>query len=122
MRKLIPVSLLAILCLGTVMPKPPVAPASAGEEGKAYEAAVSFRKDIWPFFQIKCNTPECHGKTGEAFPKYNTYVMIRAKIKKIVKRLEDTKDPMPPPESGIEVTREEIAMLKSWIDAGRPNN
>ncbi len=121
MRKLIPLFVLALLGMGTSLPELPPSP-GIEEEGRAFDASVSFRNDIWPFFQVKCNTPECHGKTGEAFPKYNTYVMIKAKIKKIVKRLEDTKDPMPPPESGIKVTREEIAMLNSWIDSGRPNN
>jgi hypothetical protein len=83
---------------------------------------VSFRNDVYPIFQTKCNQGECHGRKGKAFPKYTSYAIIRAKSSKIVYRLNKEKDPMPPADAEIPLKPEEKKMILDWIKSGMPNN
>ncbi len=91
-------------------------------EETALAEDVSFREDVFPIIEKKCNTGECHGPKGKAYPKYTTHIMIEAKSKKMMKRIQDEKKPMPPEDSGITLKKEELAVLQAWIDAGMPNN
>ncbi len=118
------ISLIIVLSLPMYWSNAPIGTPTQKVEGpiRLEIEGISFSKDVLPFFQTKCNFGECHGKTGKAFPKYRTYSMIKAKAKKVVKRLKDDKNPMPPEDAGVTVTKEEIAMLEAWIEAGYPKN
>jgi len=83
---------------------------------------VSFRSDIVPLFQTKCNQEDCHGRKGSAFPKFTSHAMIKAKAKKIIRRLEDDKDPMPPSDASVTMTQQEVAMFKRWVEEGAQPN
>ncbi len=86
----------------------------------AQDPGVSFQKDVIPIIKTKCNMVDCHGEKG--FPKFYTYKMLRAKAKKIKKRIVAKVEPMPPKDSPLQLTKEEINILNAWVDAGAPNN
>ncbi len=90
--------------------------------GTDTDPAPSFQQEVFPIIEKKCNTGDCHGQEGTAFPKYRTYLMIRAKSKKMIKRIFDEKKPMPPADSGLTLEKAEIAILQSWVEAGMPEN
>jgi len=73
-------------------------------------------------FQTKCNLEDCHGRKGSAFPKFTSHAMIKAKAKKIIRRLEDDKDPMPPSDASVTMTQQEVAMFKRWVEEGAQPN
>ena len=81
---------------------------------------VTFAGDVLPLLELKCNTGDCHGRQGSAFPKLTTYLMVRAKSKLIMKRMNNTRDPMPPLESEERLTAAEIQLFQQWIDQGTP--
>ena len=82
----------------------------------------SFKQEIWPTFVVKCNNNDCHGAKGSAFPKFQAYLMVKSKSKKILKKLEDENDPMPPKDAPIPITDIEIERIRKWIEAGAPDN
>lgn len=88
----------------------------------AVDAIPSFKTDIWPTFVVKCNNDDCHGQRGSAFPKFHAYLMIKSKSKKILKKLEDEHDPMPPADAPIPITDVEVERIRKWIEAGAPEN
>ncbi len=104
---------------------PVQAPASLPEAAASYEAdpTVSFSKDLFPIIKTKCNQgADCHGEDGTAFPKYTTYLMIQAKSKKMIKRITNERDPMPPADSEFTLTKEEIAVFETWVTEGKLEN
>ncbi len=81
----------------------------------------SFKKEIFPLIQTKCNMKECHADRGGGAP-YTSYDAIKSKGKKIVKRITNINGIMPPLQSGIKLTSEEKALIKTWVETGMPNN
>ena len=100
----------------------PNTPGSAAVSETGSDPTVSFRGDIVPLFQTKCNQGECHGPKGTAFPKFTSHPMIKSKAKKIITRLEDKKDPMPPADAEPRITAQEIQLFKTWVAEGFPEN
>lgn len=84
------------------------------------DPGVSFQQDVIPIIKTKCNMVDCHGEKG--FPKFYTYKMLKAKAKKIQKRIVAKIEPMPPEDAPLQLTKEEIKILNEWVDAGAPNN
>lgn len=88
-----------------------------------YEVAIpSFKNDIWPLIQKKCTSDECHGSKSKEDVKFTDYNSVKAKAKRIKKRVGNIMLPMPPNDSDVIVTKAEITLLKNWIAAGAPNN
>ncbi len=83
--------------------------------------APSFKSQVFPLIQAKCNSKECHAERGGS-TAYTSYEAIKAKGKKIVKRITNINGIMPPVKSGIKLTKEEITLIKAWVDAGMPDN
>lgn len=83
--------------------------------------APSFKNQVFPLIQSKCNAKECHANKGGGTP-YTSYEAIKLKGKKIVKRITNINGIMPPVQSGIKLTKEEIAVIKTWVEMGMPDN
>lgn len=83
--------------------------------------APSFKNQVFPLIQSKCNAKECHANKGGSTP-YTSYDAIKLKGKKIVKRITNINGIMPPVQSGIKLTKEEITVIKTWVAMGMPNN
>src|SRR5438046_9564641 len=79
---------------------------------------------------LKANCHRCHGQDGANEGGFN-YVLDRQQLvtrKKIVpgesdksrliRRILNVKDPMPPEEERVRPSKEDIALLKRWIEAG----
>ncbi|HIE98217.1 MAG: PSD1 and planctomycete cytochrome C domain-containing protein [Fuerstiella sp.] len=100
-----------------------------GSAGASDDQAVDFNRDIRPILADKCF--HCHGPdpgTREADLRLdresnaNESVIVagNSSESELIRRLVST-DPdevMPPPDSGREVTPEQIKLLKRWIDGG----
>lgn len=84
------------------------------------DPGVSFQQDVIPIIKTKCNLDDCHGERG--FPKFYTHRILKAKAKKIKKRITAEIEPMPPKDSPLQLTKLEIKTLNDWVDAGAPNN
>ncbi|MEM7396882.1 MAG: DUF1549 domain-containing protein, partial [Verrucomicrobiota bacterium] len=83
------------------------------------EQTIRFNRDIRPIFSESCYT--CHGP-GLRKPKGGLH--LHEKNPKIDRRLierlisPDPEERMPPPESGLTVTPEDIERLRRWINSG----
>ena len=111
--KLLTAITLAMICLS--LNAQPAATPAPGD-------VPSFTEDVWPIFVNKCNNDDCHGPKGTAFPKFKSHLMIKAKSKKIDKRLINERDPMPPLDATVTLTDDELESLRKWIAAGAPEN
>ncbi len=83
--------------------------------------APSFKSQVFPLIQSKCNMKECHADRGGG-ASYTSYEGIKLKGKKIVKRITNINGIMPPIQSGIKLTPEEKNLIKNWVEMGMPNN
>lgn len=83
--------------------------------------APSFKNQVFPLIESKCNMKECHADRGGGAP-YTSYELIKLKGKKIVKRITNINGIMPPIKSGIKLTPEEKNLIKTWVEMGMPNN
>lgn len=81
----------------------------------------SFYKEVYPIFFSKCSGKECHGGDSRASVRYATYRSIYAYRKKIIKRINDQREPMPP-ENSPALTDKEINLIELWINSGAPEN
>lgn len=80
----------------------------------------SFSQTVFPIFQAKCNATACHGPKG--FPQYQNHAKIKAVSQKIMKRILDAKNPMPPKTAKEKISKAEIDVIRRWVEAGSPNN
>lgn len=96
-------------------------------------ATVDFKRDIRPIFSdtcYKCHGPDAKaretslrlhersGVFGEAAPK-NLLIDGKPDVSELFKRITATDDElMPPPDSGLKLTTEEIATIRQWIEEG----
>ncbi|MDG1895209.1 MAG: PSD1 and planctomycete cytochrome C domain-containing protein [Fuerstiella sp.] len=101
----------------------------AGSADATDEQAVDFNRDVRPILADKCF--HCHGPdpgTREADlrldqqtgAKDGVIVGGKSSESELIRRLlsDDADEVMPPPDSGKEVTPEQIEVLKRWIDSG----
>lgn len=81
---------------------------------------LSFSADILPILNNSCSTSDCHAAGGFAPGYLSNYdeVMIMIDNGKLLYRVGETRD-MPP--SGP-LTECQIEKIRSWVDAGAPNN
>lgn len=94
---------------------------------------VDFNRDIRPILSDHCY--KCHGPDGkevkaalrlsdraDAVKDRDGYFIIKpgkAHLSELIKRVEDTKNPMPPKDSGVpRLTKEQVRLLKIWINSG----
>ena len=84
------------------------------------------------FEVLKTNCYRCHGQDGANEGGFN-YVLDRRQLvsrrkvvpaepakSKILRRILNTVDPMPPAEEKVRPRPDDIALLKKWIEAGAP--
>lgn len=83
--------------------------------------APSFKNQVFPLIQSKCNMKECHADRGGGAP-YTSHEAIKLRGKKIVKRITNINGIMPPIQSGIKLSVEEKNLIKTWVEMGMPNN
>jgi hypothetical protein len=84
---------------------------------------ISFNSRVKPILSASCNSSSCHGAgTGPGRGDFSAYEGVKAKVdngsfenRVIVRR-------NMPPSSRTPLSEQEIQDLKSWIDAGAPNN
>ncbi len=88
---------------------------------KTTSPVPSFTHEVFPIIKAKCNTKDCHDVQRHN-PVFTTYDGIKPQAKRILKRVKDRSIPMPPRESGITMTKEEIATIEAWVNAGAPKN
>jgi tetratricopeptide (TPR) repeat protein len=81
---------------------------------------------------LKTNCYRCHGQDGANEGGFNYAADLRLLVSrkrvtpgdagksKLIKRIINAADPMPPLEEKVRPTADEIALLKKWIDAGAP--
>ncbi len=81
---------------------------------------------------LKAHCYRCHGQDGTVEGGLNFVLDFKALVgrKKVVpgdaaksklyKRLVDADNPMPPEDEKVRPTKEEIALVKAWVDAGAP--
>ncbi len=95
--------------------------------GFAQEKSVDFARDIRPILSNLCF--KCHGpalKEGglrlddrEVALRRKAIVPGKSAKSSLIERLEaDDEERMPPPEAGERLNRDQIALLKKWIDQG----
>ena len=93
---------------------------------------VSYARDILPILSDKCF--QCHGpdaKTREADLRLDTFdgatrdlggyaALVPHDLEKseLIFRIDDEDDPMPPSKSNLDLTPEEKALLRSWVESG----
>ena len=99
----------------------------------AAQAEVSFESHIKPIFETAC--VECHGekkqkaelrldtreatiKGGEEGPIFEIGKSEESLLIKLVARVGDEEDWMPPIDKGEPLNLEQIALLRAWIDQG----
>lgn len=83
-------------------------------------ADMSFSADIAPILNNSCGTSDCHSAGGFAPGYLTNYMEIKTMVDngKLLYRAGELRD-MPP--SGP-LTDCQIEKIRSWIDAGAPNN
>src|SRR5262245_48460991 len=81
---------------------------------------------------LKTNCYRCHGQDGANEGGFNYASDLRLLVSrrrvtpgesaksKLIRRIVNAVDPMPPIEEKIRPTADEIVLLKKWIDAGAP--
>ncbi|MGK7395512.1 MAG: c-type cytochrome [Candidatus Cyclobacteriaceae bacterium M3_2C_046] len=90
-------------------------------ENIAVKEVVSFEKEVLPIIQQTCAIETCHigGQTPPNLTKYNR---IRAWAQRIKLRVTLPRAPMPPKDSKVRLTQDQIDKIVTWIDQGANNN
>lgn len=96
---------------------------SGRQERQADDKSYSFSKDVFPLIVTRCygEGAMCHAGTSRATVRFTSHKTIKAYKKKILKRIDDERAPMPPTNQ-TPLRQEELEILKSWIEAGALNN
>jgi uncharacterized membrane protein len=81
----------------------------------------SFYREVYPIIFAKCNGVECHGADSRASVRYTSYRSVYANRKKIIKRINDDREPMPPKDQTA-LSQEEKTILELWIRSGALEN
>lgn len=80
---------------------------------------VSPSADILPLLQNNCALSGCHtGGTG--LPNFAEKQTVLTYADEIRRRTREGS--MPPPNSGVSLTREEINLITCWVDQGKKDN
>jgi hypothetical protein len=96
---------------------PKTAPAvRQAHRGPAADSMLSFREDIFPIIQAKCNADPCHGRRGGL--QLTAYAPIRLNLEVIVERIESERNPMPPYSAREKLTAEEKQAILRWAEEG----
>ncbi len=126
-------SLLAIVLASAAFVLPSGAkPKGALDRGNAAEAPIDFTRDIRPILSEKCVI--CHGpdeadreadlrfdQRETVFEDRGGYFVVvpgKSEESELFLRVADPDDPMPPASAGLDLTPEEIELLRRWIDEG----
>jgi len=80
---------------------------------------TSFSQTIAPIIDSNCAISGCH-VNGQQLPTLESYEQISANSGKIKTRTSN--GTMPPPNSGLSLTIDEIAAIACWVDSGAPEN
>lgn len=80
---------------------------------------VSFATDIQPIIQTNCAVSGCH-VPGTGLPDYTDKQVIFSLANKI--KTYTSQRIMPPADSGIILTQEEIDLIACWVDDGAQDN
>ncbi len=84
---------------------------------------VTFSSSVKPILQTYCNG--CHGGSNpEGGVDYNTYNGVKATVDngKLPGSIEHQSGYSPMPKNGNKLSACKISIIKTWIDAGAPNN
>jgi|ERR1700758_3927478 len=93
---------------------------------KAYDPTVCFNDNILPIFVSKCSMSGCHSP-GSRRGNYSTYdgimrnVVAKHPLRSSVYTKIDGANPSMPPKSSVQLTSQEIFMIKAWISMGALN-
>ncbi|HEY9559296.1 MAG TPA: hypothetical protein VIR29_00765 [Anseongella sp.] len=80
---------------------------------------VSLSSEIMPLLQSNCAIEGCH-TAGTGLPDFSLKGNVLEYASEVKRRTAEGS--MPPPYSGIELSREEIMMISCWVDQGTLNN
>ena len=116
---------------GTTNPPPSQPPGDNTNPPPAVEPKVSFQKDVFPIFQANCIFAGCHGANPPSGLLLTTYDNFKkggnggpafvpkdSKRSLIVKRI----DGGGMPKGRAPLKKEQIQLIKDWIDEGGDNN
>ncbi len=107
----------------------------AGKLPPPLKRKVDFEKDVRPIFVRSCYS--CHGPEeqegglrldrrqdalagGDSGPVIVPHKSAQSRLIRVVAGLDDELGPMPPEGEGTPLKKEEIALLRAWIDQGAP--
>jgi hypothetical protein len=91
-----------------------------GRSSAPQDAVPSFRTEVFPLIQTKCNIRLCHGERGSV--PFANYTLVKRNAQNISKRIADPKAPMPPKDSNIRLSAGELQLIRQWVAAGAPQN
>ncbi len=81
---------------------------------------VTYQGEIKPLMLAKCALPECHDGSDRSLDNYRLYGIVKNRSRFIKK--ETANRNMPPPNSGVQLSAQEITNIACWIDDGALNN
>lgn len=81
---------------------------------------VTYQGEIKPLMLAKCAIPECHDGSDRSLDNYKLYGIVKNRARFI--KEETANRNMPPSDSGVQLSTQEITNIACWIDDGSPNN
>lgn len=83
---------------------------------------ITFSTHVSAIINTKCATTGCHVPAGSGNGDFTSYAGVNAKVTSgaFENRVFVTQDM--PPGASPDLTTQELAVLRCWLDAGAPNN
>lgn len=81
---------------------------------------VTYLGEIQPLLLAKCAIPECHDGKDRSIDNYLIYGIVKNRSRFIKEEI--SKRNMPPSDSGIQLSAQEITNINCWIEDGSPFN
>jgi hypothetical protein len=81
---------------------------------------VSYNEYIKPLMLTKCAIPECHDGKDRSIHNYLIFGIVKNRSRFIREEIDNRT--MPPSDSGIQLSAQEIANINCWIEDGSLNN
>jgi len=81
---------------------------------------VTYQAVVKPIMLAKCAIPECNDGMDRSLDNYLLYGIVKNRSRFIKEQIQNRI--MPPSDSGVQLTAQEITNIICWIDDGSQNN